>query len=269
MSDAQEKKRKTKKTKRAATKTTKKKPTSRTSTKKKGTKKATRKKATKKTRKKATARKHRAAAAVEAEPIQVQAEAPPSPESVVTSPYIDRGAELPAGFGDDHIRAMVRDPDWIFVYWELYGDGSNQLVQTHGSGRDFTQLPWHLRVLDQDGAVQQEIGVYVGANNWYVRTGETKHASVQIGFYNETGEFFVAATTEQVASPRGTPSEDGAETWAKRVPGRALRPGERAFDLDPATPPPGEAVDLTETSDRAGRPTSPGRYPPSGRPPYK
>ncbi|MEW6357798.1 MAG: DUF4912 domain-containing protein [Planctomycetota bacterium] len=197
------------------------------------------------------------------EPIKVQAEAPAPP---ITGPYIDRGADLPAGFGDDQIHALVRDPDWVFVYWELFGDGSNHLVQTRGGGKEFTQLPWHLRVLDQGGSIQQEIAVYVGANNWYVRTGEAKLVSLQIGFYDQGGEFVVAASTEQVATPRGAPSADRSETWMRRVRRGLVKPGEMAYVLEPADVPPGGAAELTQTSDRPGSPTSPGRFPPSGRP---
>src|SRR3989344_1384904 len=30
-----------------------------------------------------------------------------------------RAFELPAGYGDNRIVAMVRDPHWIHVYWEI------------------------------------------------------------------------------------------------------------------------------------------------------
>ncbi|NOZ23447.1 MAG: DUF4912 domain-containing protein [Planctomycetes bacterium] len=251
----------------------KKKSARKKTTAKKAAKKTTQKKTSKKTAKKKVARRKTPAAAPKVqppiEPIEARVEAPLPPEPTITGPYIDRGADLPAGFGDDRIHALVRDPDWVFVYWELYGDGSNQLVQARGGGREFTQLPWHLRVLDQDGSVQQEIGVYVGANNWYVRTGETKHASVQIGFYDESGAFVVAASTEEVSTPSGTPSEDRTETWARRTSRWPIKLSEKEFEMEPASAPPGGEAPFTETSSRAGGPTSPGRYPPSGRPPHK
>lgn len=172
---------------------------------------------------------------------------PPPPAS--SEPYIDRGGDLPAAFGDDRIHALVRDPEWIFVYWELHGDRSNHLARTQGGGKSFNDLPWHLRVRSAvDGSLQQEIPIYVAASNWYIRTGAARKTSVEIGFYAPNGDFIVAAGTHPVTTPRGTPSPDRTEVWMRRAPGQGLQPTDKGFALIPSEPPHGGAIEITDDS---------------------
>lgn len=207
------------------------------------------------TRKKAV--RKQVAPAVEAAPEAIAPPPPPPP----AGPYINRGGDLPAAFGDDRIHALVRDPEWVFVYWELHGDRSNNLVRTHGGGRGFTEVPWHLRVYGVEGLLEQEIPVFVGASNWYVRTGRGNKVVIEIGFYAYDGNFHVAAASDVISTPRGTPSGDRRETWMRRAPGQQLAPGTQGYTLVPGEPPEGAAIDIP------GAPDGPFALGPGGGPP--
>lgn len=215
--------------------------------KKKKKKKTTAKKTSSRKSTKKSARRQTAAPAEPTQEQVAQARVEPPPTS---SPYIDHGGDLPADFGDDRIQALVRDPAWIFVYWELHGEYSNHVVQAYGGGQGFTELPWHLRVHSTQGDLQQEIPIYVGANNWYVQGAPLSKIVIEIGFYAPDGNFVVATSTGTVELPRGEPSPDRHETWMQRPPEQRLAPGAKGFSLVAAETPEGEAIDITDARAR-------------------
>ena len=74
------------------------------------------------------------------------------PESTET--YIDRGRAVPDTYGDDRLVAFVRDPHWIFVYWELDGEGLARLRDLLGADA-CEHAQWVLRLDDGSRGVTE------------------------------------------------------------------------------------------------------------------
>jgi len=243
-------KRKSAKPKKAAAKTKK------AVTKRKKT--AARPKKTTTTRKKTTAKTRRAAASVKETPAKtapVQQEAPP----VEPQPFIDRGPDLPPGFGDDRIMALVRDPNWLFLYWELQGEKSNSLVAQRGGGKAFLELPWALRLNSADPSFNRDIPISVAAGNYYLEITPVSDLVIEIGFYDSEGEYVPVARTTGISAPDTSPSPDYGEHWMHRPVN--VRPGRRAFEMKQAPEPVGLAprpsvgpVDSVSSADLVRRP---------------
>jgi len=140
--------------------------------------------------------------------------------------YIDKGAPLPAGFGEDRIVALVRDPEWIFLYWELQGEKSNSLVKKHGGGKEFRDCPWALRVSFPDRGETREIPIDVTAGNYYLEVGRDQRVPAAIGFYDPDGNFISVASTPEVSTVTQAGAPDYQEQWMRR-PFRTR--GERSY----------------------------------------
>ncbi|MBI5307473.1 MAG: DUF4912 domain-containing protein [Planctomycetes bacterium] len=53
--------------------------------------------------------------------------------------------ELPDGYGDNRIVLMVRDPLWLFTYWEIRKDVLNSVMNTLGPLAYRAHLQWQQR----------------------------------------------------------------------------------------------------------------------------
>jgi hypothetical protein len=127
---------------------------------------------------------------------------------------------LPRRYGEDRITAMVRDPHWIFAYWEVTPQGLE-----HARGRldgEGERANLALRVYDISGITftgdnaNSSFDIEVGedADNWYIQTGRPGRAyCVDIGLLGRGGAFQTIARSECVSTPRATPSEQVDDRW--------------------------------------------------------
>lgn len=128
---------------------------------------------------------------------------------------------IPTGYGDDGIVLMVKDPWWLFAYWEIQPgterDARSQLLPHEAAG-----LSSILRVYDVTGvdfpaqpAIRSfDIGLSGLATNWYIQTNAPNRSFVvDIGLLAHTGRFLRLARSNQVTTPRFGPSEVLDEAW--------------------------------------------------------
>lgn len=131
----------------------------------------------------------------------------PAPRVVLPPP--SQMPELPADYGRTFVAAIVRDPSWIYVYWEMASrsrrelgldEGGQLIVRIHDvTGIDFA-----------GGRTNDTISIPVGsdAENWYVnvpRAGRTY--LVELGGYDEKGAFRAVATSGRIDVPMPEVSE--------------------------------------------------------------
>lgn len=121
---------------------------------------------------------------------------------------------LPAGYGGNRIRALVRDPAWIFVYWEMSTEGFSE---GHRRLRD-PEARLTLRIFDltamQDLSVFFDIEVYHQIGNWYIDVGQGGRTYLaDIGLKSRNGSFATVARSNPVTTPPGRLSEDLSEEW--------------------------------------------------------
>lgn len=120
-------------------------------------------------------------------------------------PYIDRGPELPQHYGDDKLVAMVRDPFWIFFYWELEGPLGLEAR---------SQKDWALRVHSLLEGTSYLVPIQAWTRNWYLEVAPAKRYRTEIGYLDASGKFRIIASSMEVETPSSGASSDLTEIWA-------------------------------------------------------
>jgi hypothetical protein len=138
---------------------------------------------------------------------------------VQETPDIDDGYMFPATYGEDLVVLMVRDPYWLFAYWEFSPDLNDNLIARLGEEtvRDSRLV---LRVYDVTGAdadnpvSYHDIDVAPGARDWYINvTHVESDYCVDIGLILPDGSFVVIARSNRVSLPPIGPSAEVDERW--------------------------------------------------------
>lgn len=115
-----------------------------------------------------------------------------------------RPFEFPAGYGDNRIVLMVRDPYWIYAYWEINSGWRTKI----GSAKLF------LRVYNTENWQYHDSEIAAGAINWYSRVpSPNKTYCVDIGFFNGEGVFVTVARSNFVTTPPDRMSDVIDEQW--------------------------------------------------------
>jgi len=141
------------------------------------------------------------------------------PESGIKHRFAAPSRELPIGYGDTRVVLLVRDPEWVFAYWEI-NDATRSF---HNLLRGEHQKTLVLRVyditdVDFDGDnAHRHYDVIVNdyAINWYLRMPELNRSwCVDLGYYDpEAGTFVTLARSNAIATPPATVSPFADEKW--------------------------------------------------------
>ncbi|MCX5751282.1 MAG: DUF4912 domain-containing protein [Candidatus Saganbacteria bacterium] len=153
----------------------------------------------------------------------------PKPEisKYVVPPYVEQKFampeqyHLPGGYGDTKIVLMVRDPYWLYTYWEINSSEADRIKAEIGE-EVFIGSKLILRVYDitgvsftginSHGFFDIEISSYIG--NWYIQVGRPNRAFiVDIGYRTSDGRFILLARSNAVMTPRDQYSEEIDEEW--------------------------------------------------------
>lgn len=130
---------------------------------------------------------------------------------------IDR--RLPDHYGVDRLTLLVRDPWWVFAYWEVTpGRSEHVLSQMPSDARDARATV--LRMYDLTGgsfekpAAFFDIELRVMASQWYVDTGRPdREWGAEIGFRLPDGRFWPLVRSNRVHTPRFGFSDVLDEEW--------------------------------------------------------
>jgi hypothetical protein len=130
-----------------------------------------------------------------------------------------REPALPWSYGDCKITALVRDPYWLFVYWEINDAKREEIASRYGSKAWDGARPV-LRVYDTtnlyyfDSRHYVEIAINDYANNWYICTGQPNRTfCIELGRVRPDGSFIFVARSNFVSTPRDQLSEVIDEEW--------------------------------------------------------
>jgi hypothetical protein len=138
---------------------------------------------------------------------------------VQESPDIDDGFMFPQTHGEDVIVLMVRDPYWLFTYWEFSPDLNDDLLKRLGE-ETMRSSRLVLRVYDVTGTDVDEpvsyrdVDVAPGARDWYINvTHVESDYCIDIGLVLPDGSFVVIARSNRVSLPPIGPSDEVDEKW--------------------------------------------------------
>ena len=135
------------------------------------------------------------------------------------SPELDEGFEYPRSYGENAIVLMVRDPYWLFVYWELAPDLRRDLAARLGDDV-LSRSRLVLRVYDVTGTdpdhpvSYHDIDIAPGARNWYINVMRVERDyCVDLGLVTPDGSFIVIARSNRISLPPVGPSDVIDEEW--------------------------------------------------------
>jgi len=138
---------------------------------------------------------------------------------VQEAPDIDDGFVFPVTHGEDIVVLMVRDPYWLFAYWEFSPDLHDNLVARLGE-ETVRNSRLVLRVYDvtdtdaEDPLSYHDIDVAPGARDWYINvTRVESDYCIDIGLILPDGSFVVIARSNRVSLPPIGPSAEVDEQW--------------------------------------------------------
>jgi len=144
--------------------------------------------------------------------------APPSDADEAPRP--PRVEHIPWGYGRDLIKAMVVDPNRLYLYWEVTDPGIAKARQGLGPGGKDAWLS--LRIYDTTGRIFDgtnahgyiDIKVERSDRQWFVHIGKPASTHViEIGLKSLEGYFVRIARSGRADFPRFEPSSDGTVDW--------------------------------------------------------
>lgn len=145
----------------------------------------------------------------------------PVAKSMIAAPKIERRIfqemprELPDNYGDDQIYLIVRDPYWIYSYWEI--QDSYQREQLEKLGGNWENVVSVLRVYDTTDESQKTSFSDVVLQNmvkcWYLNTQPNHSYFVELGLLHKDGRFICLAKSNHVTTPRSGMSEIIDDQW--------------------------------------------------------
>lgn len=128
--------------------------------------------------------------------------------------------ELPSAYGETRIVIMVRDPHWLFAYWEITDARKMDIEREARAG--WGDLRKVLRVYDvtdiefngTNAHKHFDIDITSETGNWYIRVGEANRSwCVDLGVITADGRFIVIARSNVVVTPREGASDVIDEEW--------------------------------------------------------
>lgn len=143
----------------------------------------------------------------------LQPSGPPSIVNVVTE------QEIPTSYNDTRIVLLIRDPYWLYSYWDISHETKHHLAQEWG---DFEHISLILRVyditdIDFNGKNSHDffdIRINKNSNNWYINVGTANRSfCADLGFIQPNGDFYTIARSNVVTTPRDRSSAIIDEEW--------------------------------------------------------
>ena len=119
--------------------------------------------------------------------------------------------DIPASYNIDRIQAMVRDPHWIFTYWEITDSTFGELERRFKE--DWKKCSMILRVYDRSNGSHFDITLTEGARNWYIQVSPEGRYQIAIGVIDPKGGFFEIMVSNIVETPRLGVSEVIDDRW--------------------------------------------------------
>lgn len=121
--------------------------------------------------------------------------------------------EIPSGYNVDRIVALVRDPFWVFAYWEVTDRKRRELERIFGDM--WPQCRMVLRVYDLTEKHREHFDITLTneARNWYINVSAARRYQVAIGALSPDGRFEQIAVSNIVETPSGRVSDRVDEHW--------------------------------------------------------
>ncbi|HYR19132.1 MAG TPA: DUF4912 domain-containing protein [Myxococcales bacterium] len=132
--------------------------------------------------------------------------------------FVEELGELPWTYGDGRLLALIRDPQTIYVYWDLSQQQIEQAFGGLGTSRASLKL-WNVR----GNELLREVEVHLESRGWYVRElPSALELRVELWALGDRGARMLRAA-RPIKLPPAQPSDVLDEVYATLPLGSALR----------------------------------------------
>jgi hypothetical protein len=139
---------------------------------------------------------------------------PPAAAQVYAGPARQH-QNLPWNYGDNLIYLLIRDPYWIYSYWEIQKEHEQKALDSLGG--DWGCVKSVIRVYDvtdtEKNAPFFDIVLQAMADHWFINVGAHRSYFVEIGLLHRDGRFVMLARSNRVTTPRDGMSDVLDEQW--------------------------------------------------------
>lgn len=126
---------------------------------------------------------------------------------------INTAQELPESYGKNRLITLVRDPEWIYTFWDVAGETITEVKNTMGA-KEFNDAKRILRLYDGgEAGSYSDIELTDTASSWYVHVKPEARYVLELGYRSKTGDFYKVASSNDVAMPSQNVSEHNDEKW--------------------------------------------------------
>ena len=121
--------------------------------------------------------------------------------------------EIPRGYNVDRIAAMVRDPYWLFAYWEVTDRKYRELERAFADA--WPKCKMVLRVYDRTNDRESHFDIVLTreARTWYINVSAERRYQIAIGALSPDGRFELVAISNVVETPSGKVSDRIDDKW--------------------------------------------------------
>lgn len=133
---------------------------------------------------------------------------PPMPET----------RELPQEYGDTKIVLLIRDPEWVYAYWEM-NDATRAEFQLPRNGHHRRLVIRLYKITGRDWPNEaahyfQDIDVSPFASSWYIKLPEVSERwCAELGIFDEQNTYISICRSNLVDTPPNTISEETDSEW--------------------------------------------------------
>lgn len=139
--------------------------------------------------------------------------------------------EFPSSYGKSQLNLLVRDPEWLYAYWEITATVQSEFSRQYGDVWN-ESIPT-LRVYDvtnEDESTFYDIQIQDYADSWYLHVGKPNHTFfVDLGRVLPDGSFYCIARSNVVTTPSNRISDIIDPNW---IPVDAIWDSLQAYNLE-------------------------------------
>ena len=145
---------------------------------------------------------------------------PPLPEHLTGITITDdQEQQIPRDYNDTQISLLVRDPYWLYTFWNTSQETKDSISQTFTNWETISLI---LRVYDitniqfngSNSNYYFDINLNHDSSNWYIHVGGPNRSfCVELGFFLGNGSFYTISRSNIVSTPRDNVSEVIDEEW--------------------------------------------------------
>ena len=125
---------------------------------------------------------------------------------------------LPESYGNTEAALLPRDPNWMFIYWDINEKSKAMISSEHGAdvfekGRQVVRVH-DVSAGDGNGPKYFDIPVMMDARSWYINVQDSGRTyCCEVGIILPDGRFLGIVKTNTVNLPAGRVSEVADEKW--------------------------------------------------------